>query len=299
MKILIAYDGSECADAALLDLQRAGLPDKADALVLSAIDVFIPKENEKYIDEESFPMYIPHGVQLSRQRVKKAFENTELMAKQAADEVRVMFPDWSVESEAVADPPHWAIIAKADEWKPDLVVVGSHGRTAFGRAILGSVSQKVLYETKCSVRISRGRKFPENKPIRIILATDGSPDSDLMIDKVASRNWEKDTQIKLVTAVEMFRQDPTEPEMQMERIRELQNVSARKLRGAGLNVTPVITGEDPKHFLIRDSKRWHADSVFLGAKGHRFLERFLIGSVSSSVAARSICSVEVVRKGFL
>ena len=28
MKILIAYDGSECADSALIDLQRAGLPDE-------------------------------------------------------------------------------------------------------------------------------------------------------------------------------------------------------------------------------------------------------------------------------
>lgn len=30
MKVLIAYDGSDCADAALDDLQRAGLPPDAD-----------------------------------------------------------------------------------------------------------------------------------------------------------------------------------------------------------------------------------------------------------------------------
>jgi hypothetical protein len=29
MKILVAYDGSECADAALDDLRRAGLPSDA------------------------------------------------------------------------------------------------------------------------------------------------------------------------------------------------------------------------------------------------------------------------------
>ena len=29
MKILIGYDGSDCADAALDDLTHAGLPDKA------------------------------------------------------------------------------------------------------------------------------------------------------------------------------------------------------------------------------------------------------------------------------
>ena len=37
MKILIGYDGSECADAALDDLKRAGLPERAEAHILSKI----------------------------------------------------------------------------------------------------------------------------------------------------------------------------------------------------------------------------------------------------------------------
>jgi hypothetical protein len=40
MRILIAYDGSRGADAALLDLQRAGLPQEAEALVISVADVW-------------------------------------------------------------------------------------------------------------------------------------------------------------------------------------------------------------------------------------------------------------------
>lgn len=35
MKILIAYDGSECAEAALDDLHQAGLPEIAEAVVMS------------------------------------------------------------------------------------------------------------------------------------------------------------------------------------------------------------------------------------------------------------------------
>jgi hypothetical protein len=38
-KVLIAYDGSSCADAALEDLRHAGLPRIAKALVLSVADV--------------------------------------------------------------------------------------------------------------------------------------------------------------------------------------------------------------------------------------------------------------------
>lgn len=37
-KVLIAYDGSECADAAVEDLRRAGLPEKAQAVMLSVVE---------------------------------------------------------------------------------------------------------------------------------------------------------------------------------------------------------------------------------------------------------------------
>jgi hypothetical protein len=42
MKILVAYDGSECADAALEDLTRAGLCADEEVLVMALADVFVP-----------------------------------------------------------------------------------------------------------------------------------------------------------------------------------------------------------------------------------------------------------------
>jgi len=42
MKILIAYDGSSCADSALEDLRRAGLPRVAEAAVLSVSELWMP-----------------------------------------------------------------------------------------------------------------------------------------------------------------------------------------------------------------------------------------------------------------
>jgi len=41
-KVMIAYDGSECADAALDDLRRAGLPEKAHAIVVSLVENWLP-----------------------------------------------------------------------------------------------------------------------------------------------------------------------------------------------------------------------------------------------------------------
>jgi hypothetical protein len=42
MKILIAYDGLDCADAALADLQRAGLPSDVGAIVLTMDEQWPP-----------------------------------------------------------------------------------------------------------------------------------------------------------------------------------------------------------------------------------------------------------------
>ncbi|MCI0661561.1 MAG: hypothetical protein L0220_10845, partial [Acidobacteria bacterium] len=42
LKVLIAYDGSECADAAVDDLRRAGLPEKTHAIVLSVVEHWLP-----------------------------------------------------------------------------------------------------------------------------------------------------------------------------------------------------------------------------------------------------------------
>jgi nucleotide-binding universal stress UspA family protein len=53
--------------------------------------------------------------------------------------------------------------------------------------------------------------------------------------------------------------------------------------------------QHPKYILIKEAKRWGADSIFVGARGLSNFERLLLGSVSTAVATRAHCSVEVVR----
>ena len=48
LKILIGHDGSQSADAALFDLQRAGLPDEAEALIVSVADIMMVPETPSY-----------------------------------------------------------------------------------------------------------------------------------------------------------------------------------------------------------------------------------------------------------
>src|SRR5687768_12257003 len=140
MKILIGYDGSECANAAVEDLKNAGLPKTVEALVMTMADVFIPPDDPA-IDNTS-PAYVPEGVKRARAYAESKLSEAEAMAAEASEQIRSMFPEWQVSHLALADSPAWAIVRKADEWKPDLIVVGAQGRSVLGgRLILGSISQ--------------------------------------------------------------------------------------------------------------------------------------------------------------
>jgi nucleotide-binding universal stress UspA family protein len=68
-----------------------------------------------------------------------------------------------------------------------------------------------------------------------------------------------------------------------------------KLRQAGLRTSVVVKEEEPKALLLNEAEGWNADCVFVGARGVGRVERLLTGSVSSAVAARAHCSVEIVR----
>jgi nucleotide-binding universal stress UspA family protein len=72
--------------------------------------------------------------------------------------------------------------------------------------------------------------------------------------------------------------------------------AVEKLRRAGLQTSVVVKEEEPKALLLNEAEGWNADCVFVGARGVGRVERLLTGSVSSAVAARAHCSVEVVRR---
>ena len=304
MKVLIAYDGSSCADAALNDLQYAGLPQAAEALILSVAEVFLPPPSPT----PAFPTHVPPAVQRAWAQATHALDEAHTLAQQARARLLQSFPAWDVGAEASADSPAWAVIKKAETWQPDIIVVGSHGRSALGRFVLGSVSQKILTEAHCSVRVGRQRRQADRVPLHLLIGIDGSPDAAATVQAVAARAWPVDSAVRLVTALDIrmstalaFRRLPAETGTAAREaeasVSMAQTVKplADLLRTRGLTVSSVMKEGDPKRVLLDEAEQWEADCLFVGARGLSRIERFLLGSVSAAVAARAHCSVEVVR----
>jgi hypothetical protein len=121
MKILIAYDGSAGAAAALADLGRAGLPDEAQAVVLAVADVWMPPPSlaSGQFVEATFDARVAAARAQACATALQAVEVARALAVRASETVRALFPRWEVHAEACADSPAWGVIKKADEWEPD------------------------------------------------------------------------------------------------------------------------------------------------------------------------------------
>ena len=307
MKILIAYDGTPPADAAIDDLTTAGLPDTGEALVLSVADVWLPPENLQ--DDEERNAYVEGIVEGHRQKAREAVAAAAGFAQKAADRVRHHFPNWTVTSDGSYGSPAWELIERSESFDADLIVAGSHGRSAVGRFFLGSVSQKVLTEARCSVRVARGKVEVDPKPSQIVIGFDASQGAQAAVASVASRKWREGSKACLVGVVNPISASMVgqfvppvmgwveEENTALENLLEdLAGQAAEHLRAAGLEVDIRILSGDPKSVIVEEAESLGADSIFMGANryGSRF-ERFLLGSVSAAVAARAHCSVEIVR----
>lgn len=304
MKILIGFDGSACSDAAFDDLQSAGLPRDAEAVVISVAEVWLPpppigmsaSDYVKNLQTQPQPF-------AGWKEGATAITEAGALANKGADRLRSNFPGWNVKAEATYGSPGWEIVAKADEIASDLVVVGSQGLNMIERMFLGSISQKVLAEAHCSVRVARGRNEVDPSPIRIVIGFDGSEGSRAAVDLVASRHWPGQTEVKLVSSsdvslgLDMFMMPAADMTENGEWLRELADESMKALRAAGLDTEFVYEIGSPKNVLVDIAESWHANSIFVGAnRWGSAVERFMLGSVSGAVAARAHCSVEVVRK---
>lgn len=263
MKLLIAYDGSADAELALVGLQRAGLPEIAEAVVMTVLEPWSTSSDGNIVEK-------------------------------AVSTIQSAFPQWNIRGEIRRGTPSREVLLFAHEWRPDLIVVGSQGLSRRPDIAIGSVSQQILTTASTSVRVIKGEVPDSEYPVRLLLAIDGSPDSDHGVDAVLARKWPESTKVWLVTVVTSG-YSTEEVENERRSAMALHEQIAQRLEQAGLAHTSIIGEGDPRSVLLSEAEAWEVDCIVMGARSMTPYERALLGSVSASVAARSRCTVEVVR----
>lgn len=288
MKVMIAYDGSAYADAALDDLRYAGLPREAEALIISVGDGLVSTSSSiaEVVGTALTSRRVTSAIAVAREQAARLLLEARGFAAQARRRVLSYFPDWKVRTRVLEGSPSRELLREAERWQPDIIVVGSQGRLALGRFFLGSVSKALATKARCSVRVGRREDVKgDGAPLRIIVGVDGSPGAAQAVRAVATRAWPAGTEVRLIVV-----EDGSSPTEIAEGARAL-------LLREGLNASVELREGDPRHVLIDEARSWAADSIFVGSHGLGDVDEGSgLGSVSAALVTDAPCSVEVIRK---
>lgn len=290
IKVMIAYDGSRHADAAIDDLQRAGLPRGTEALVVSVLNQSAIRPAISEFDMFSLATRRAEAV-LSRAETgrQQAVRETKDLAAKAARRLRRQFPEWRVESEVLQGNPADELLRKAAAWKPDLIVVGSQGRSAIGRFFLGSVSKKIAEEAECSVRVVRSRfEKKHDEPVKIIAGASNLKDAERVMKTIGGRTWSGETKVRLVAVDDGV--SPGRVSAVYPYAAGIFEESVESLAVFGMQVSVDVKSGDAKTVLLETAENWEADSIFLAAGDESVLDE-----TAKWLITNAECTVEIVR----
>lgn len=293
MRVLLAYDGSPCARAALQ--LAAGLPWPAASrlTVLSVLDL------PDIIGAGGPVLLYAAAEQREGEMAAAAHRSLDEVAAQLRGHGR------TVDTRLEHGRPASVILEAAAELAVDLVVVGSRGLGPWTMPLLGSVSTEVVDHAPCPVLVARHERIE-----RLVVATDGSTSADRAIDTI--RSWRLFTglpaQALVVDTVRPASADwavalgtgwiedhPEElTEVTVERQQRAAQAASR-LREAGIAADPVVRRGDAAQQIV-EAAHDSGDLVVVGSRGLGTFSRLLLGSVARKVLLHTAASVLVVRR---
>ncbi|MEO8874224.1 MAG: universal stress protein, partial [Polyangiaceae bacterium] len=185
MRILVATDLHPAADEAIRQAHaHAGESDTFAVCHvlpnLQPLSVLFPQQNQENIFDVAA---------LSARAETAVRDRVAQLTGRAADSFEV-FLDQGVD--------YAEITRRAQSWKADLVVVGTHGSTPLGHLLLGSTTERVARYSPCPVLVTRAG--PENGVV--IAATDFSDPSIPAVVTGSKEALRLETSLVVVHAVD-------------------------------------------------------------------------------------------------
>jgi nucleotide-binding universal stress UspA family protein len=295
LRILLATDGSGCADVARDLVAGISWPQgsviKAVTAIVGVGALF------------GMPWAVPSAPRVERyeddllQQAERVLEATARGLARTGCEV---------ERAVVRGRAGTAVALEARDWRADLVVAGSRGHGSIATMLLGSVSAELVDSAPCPVLIGRDRSIS-----RVVLGHDGSSYARAAEDLVAEWPLFASAAIEVVSVAHLpvgwyaglgpqMSSETIEfvSQSSAESVREHEQMaaeSARRLTQAGRRAGSAVVEGNPAAELIRVAKDRQADLIVVGTHGRTGIGRLLLGSVARNVLTHAQTSVLVVR----
>ena len=207
------------------------------------------------------------------------------------------------------------ILAKARTLRSDLIVMGTHGRSGFERAVLGSVTNAVLRQSRCPVlsvppHVEDAVPIPSTLFKQIVCAVDFSLCSMRALAYAMSLAQEADARLTLVHVIE------TPPELsedlhetigggprslreyvaaaEMERRQRLEQAVPDAVR-AYCRVDILLPTGTPHREILRVASERGAGVIVVGVGGRGAVRRLVFGSTTDQLLRHASCAVLTMR----
>jgi len=141
---------------------------------------------------------------------------------------------------------------------------------------------------------------------RILIPVEDAQFIEVLVDFINAHHWCPDVQFKILHVVDAtiflptitglpVSLPPTVYQDELESARNLVNKVARRLSAIpSKSVDCVIEEGMPKHEILRHAQEWSADLILMASHGRHGLDRWLMGSISGSVADSAPCSIVIL-----
>lgn len=220
-----------------------------------------------------------------------------------------------VKPELLLGSPAEKVVEYAEQFRPDLIVVGAKGLRATFGILLGGVAQQVVEYACCPVLVVRA---PYIALRQILLVTDGSPSSHQAMQYLGKLPLPDSVRLQVMHVlppppIPIVLQNTSFGAMQVpipEQLSEVEATSRAKeeedgkalleqavtsLQTLGLAATGVLKRGDAATEIIEYVKEKKIDLIVTGSRGLSQIRSWLMGSVSRKLVHYSGCSVLVVR----
>jgi nucleotide-binding universal stress UspA family protein len=179
-----------------------------------------------------------------------------------------------------------AIIEVADEIKPDMIVMGRHGRSRFFRLMMGNVVARVIGYSPYNVLVIP--REVQLKFRKILIASDGSPYGYAAWDEAVYITQRVGSELMAISVA----RDKSKLPIAKAIVQKLeQEAGLRKI-----TLETMVSEGRPYLAIIEAAKEKAADLIVMGAHGMTELSSYLMGSVTERVIAYAPCAVMVVKK---
>jgi nucleotide-binding universal stress UspA family protein len=201
------------------------------------------------------------------------------------------------------------ILERAAALPADLIAIGARGFSDAGVFRLGATAHKVAAHVSCAVLVAR----PPGDALlsRIVLAVDGSPESQRALEWVSALALPRGAEVAVISVAEVVSDFPADSANEREYARgadlalmqraQLHTAETQvwaaldRLQVSGAQVRPLIRTGQPAAEIVRIVQEQEADLLIIGARGQTRAEPFALGGVAEKLIRFAPCSVLVAR----